>query len=394
MNKASATQVTSPEESTASTTQTRTPWSAGTQQSAKSSVTTIDDDILFDVKSFRDSNGQAAQFEMTRPTSTAVELYRSMSHNIKARAPKPSLTATISTRDSIAVAGEFQAIDETIAAVEKMTRRDPLTPPSSPPKQPTLSQWVNVDLPSPGGSPPRTTLVTTTVESPSPARSPSRAHLAQLLDGSPHPKSSLDMQEVTSLPVIPIPVIQVDSPVLGSNSDVPPPVPPKDTKFVPVSKYARKPGDRRSKPRRSFTDSAALPTVHGSPSSPQQAFKPRSNTSPGSDAKLRPEVHQSRRPGHPLYRMDKPAVTTVTAVVQPVAEVSVARTISLSRKQSARVLVSTRKGDVKVDEDLKEEEKRKTRFELLETRPYSPAVIEGLPGHKIGKSVHALIESA
>ena len=396
VNKANESQLASPEESTASTTQTNTPWSAGTEESTKSSVTTIDDDILFDVKSFRDSNGLAAQFEIARPTSTAVALYRSMSHNLKARAPRPSLSATINTRDSIAVAGEFQAIDETIAAVVKMTRRGPLTPPSSPPRKSVPSGLIKST--SPQGSPQRTILVNTRVESPSPAMSPQRPHVAQLLEGSPHPKSSLDLPEP-----VPIPVIQVDSPTIPHlNPDVPPPVPAKDTKFVPVSKFARKAGERGSKPRRSFTD-PAMPTIQGSPRDQQQTFKPRSNTadSPGSSraphAKAKPVIHQSSRPGHPTSRREKPAVTTVTAIVQPASEVSVARTVSLSRKVSQRVLVTTRKGDVKAGDDLKEEreteEKRKTRIELLETRAVNLAMVEGLPGHRVGKSVHALIES-
>lgn len=398
-------QNTSPEGSTASTEQ-NTPWSAGTHKRSESSVTTIDDDILFDIKSLRDSHGAGGHFEMTRPTSTAVALYRTMSHNLKARAPKLSLSATISSRDSIAIAGEFLAIDETIAFVEKLTQGSGSKAPRSPPANtPAAEDMSSARVLGPLESPPR---LPNTRESPvglsssGPARTSPKAHVGNLLDGSLPSKETEKLREDIADPDHEV----KDETGINYDPNIPPPVPAKDGQFIPISKFSRRTGQRSSKQARSMTDPEAMSSSQRSTALQQQTAKPRSNTTTGPRLDVRPIfvkptviVHQPKLAGQPMYSAEKPAMTTTATIVHPVAEVSVARTVSLSRKRSQRVLVPGRKGvdNVNIDQDLEEEKEPDngaTRMELLERKPFSPEIVQGDKGHRVGKSVHAVIENA
>ena len=403
VQKAEEKQLTSPEASTASTANTTAPWSAVSHKSAKSSVTTIDDEILFSIESFRDSQGSSGHFEMTRPTSTAVALYRSKSHNLKAKVPKPLLSANLGSRDSIAMAGEFQAIDETIAAVEKLTRVGVNTPPETPPRK--LASSRAAKTPSPVRSPLRTVLDVARSETPSPVKNTAKAHMAHLLDGAPEPKALTPVQEQENSPVPTVEIKPLKPSVL---EDSPPPVPAKDTRYVPVSKFARKPGTKPAKPARSFTDSVAMSAYRDSPTLHPDTFKPHSSTtsagrtgSPLQNGRPRPAPQDSTRSAVPVQEALSYTAPKIPTIVHPATEVSIARSVSLARKVSQRVLVPARKTpdtppwDVeRLGTTLEEEEKRRSRMALLDTRPISPALNEGLPGHKIGRSVHALIETS
>ncbi len=128
------------------------------------------------------------------------------------------------------------------------------------------------------------------------------------------------------------------------SEDRPPPVPKKDAKFIPMSKYAPKgtvtaieqrAGVTPTRPTRANTEDL------GSRSSPPRASKERSATLPSRVSSLQPQTHQSTQSSS-LRGLEKSVPPRPNPVaLNPVgsAEVAVARTVSLARKQSARVHV-------------------------------------------------------
>ncbi|KPI37544.1 uncharacterized protein AB675_3976 [Cyphellophora attinorum] len=146
----------------------------------------------------------------------------------------------------------------------------------------------------------------------------------------------------------------------------PPPVPEKDAKFIPISKFAAKStiakveqrafvasdvAARRSDWATQGTPNADRPTrpvrtqTLPSPKSPmfeQFSYKPSPKIAEAQKAKKSPQL--------------KEALTVVQA--KPAAEVSVARTVSLARKQSKRVNVATPKLEARrQEEEAKSKEK-------------------------------------
>ncbi|KIW95479.1 uncharacterized protein Z519_04064 [Cladophialophora bantiana CBS 173.52] len=134
---------------------------------------------------------------------------------------------------------------------------------------------------------------------------------------------------------------QISSP---AEDDKPPPVPKKDAKFIPLSKYAAKStvtaieqrsGVTPTRPVRANTEDLAL----RSGASPRVS-KERSATLPSSlqpRAHARDVVHKASLRG--LEKAIPPRQPNPVASNPVTAEVAVARTVSLSRKQSARILV-------------------------------------------------------
>lgn len=154
----------------------------------------------------------------------------------------------------------------------------------------------------------------------------------------------------------------------ADDDDKPPPVPKKDAKFIPVSKFAAKhtvakleqTGIRASRPARSATDTSltSSPQLHShklhqgkitgraerSVTLPIPQGQQRSGSSPQPNRSEFPQYTSNSNSTSTLPPSAKPDVVApahVAAVVRatPTAEVSVARTVSLSRKQSARVLL-------------------------------------------------------
>lgn len=229
-----------------------------------------------------------------------------------------------------------------------------------------------------------------------------------------------------------------------AEDDKPPPVPKKDSKFVPLSKYAARSTVSRiekqtgvvipTRPARSNTDNTNLirPPAR-SPSMRVAMSKERSATMPSSSSlqgleKTVPPPSTNKGPaqkGHSVH-------TSVT-------EVSVARTVSMSRKQTAtaRVVVprrveganettdglsgnggsgsekyqrhrhrrSTSKSQSR-DKVTKREQpsdremvitqkmaKEARKWEVLEKRAYSPVIVQARSGHKPGLSVGLVVES-
>ncbi|KIW20323.1 hypothetical protein PV08_00898 [Exophiala spinifera] len=133
------------------------------------------------------------------------------------------------------------------------------------------------------------------------------------------------------------------------SDDKPPPVPRKDSKFIPLSKYATKStvakieqaGIIPTRPSRSNTDTllqgsssaSSSPFIPGRSASPLvRGAKERSATLPTSLQGLEKTIPPSRPPRPNPMAMNPPSSTA--------PEVAVARTVSLSRKQSARINVT------------------------------------------------------
>ena len=182
-------------------------------------------------------------------------------------------------------------------------------------------------------------------------RTDSRQH--ELSKSVPFKRVDTPIEDSPTIPQGPPP----RKPTPISEDDNPPPVPEKDSKFIPISKFAAKntmskveqAGVRPARPNRSATDS-----ITGSPRlnrlkhhSPQIGGRiERSATVPVPQAQQQSRTSPQPNKSDLADRMKaktggKRDVTTVAAVVQaaPKAEVSVARTVSLARKQSAKVLV-------------------------------------------------------
>lgn len=182
-------------------------------------------------------------------------------------------------------------------------------------------------------------------------RTDSRQH--ELSKSVPFKRVDTPIEDSPTIPQGPPP----RNPVPISQDDKPPPVPEKDSKFIPISKFAAKntmsrveqAGVRPARSNRSATDS-----ITGSPRlnqlkhySPQIGGRiERSATIPMPQAQQQSRTSPQPNKSDFAHRMKaktggKKDVTTVAAVVQaaPTAEVSVARTVSLARKQSAKVLV-------------------------------------------------------
>ncbi|KAK6383438.1 hypothetical protein LTS17_002730 [Exophiala oligosperma] len=137
----------------------------------------------------------------------------------------------------------------------------------------------------------------------------------------------------------------------GPADDKPPPVPRKDSKFIPLSKYATKStvtkieqaGIKPTRPGRSNTDSLSQSHTSSTSNSPLPARSAstlvrgsRSTTLPSSLQGLEKTVPPASRSKPNPMAMNPPTSTSHTAA----PEVAVARTVSLSRKQSARVNVT------------------------------------------------------
>ena len=167
-------------------------------------------------------------------------------------------------------------------------------------------------------------------------------------------RSDRPIEESPTIPQSPGP--GKHNPNRATLKEKPPPVPKKDAKFIPISKFAaqstlakiEQAGVRPTRAIRSVTDSALSspmmsktpPTGFGEPKSTDRVRPVRSETMPGA-ANLPSML--SYRPSPQLAQQMKgsPQLTVVQA--QPTTEVSVARTVSLARKQSARVNIATPK---------------------------------------------------
>ena len=396
-------QMASPEDNTASTDRSA-PWSsAHSFKSSVSSATTVDE-IFFDIKSFRDSQGvEDGQFVMTRPDSTQVELARTRSKKLAASSrlrqmgastgdntperltpvppePTPGSTGSRSTWTTNHTSVNTAYFDEAIAAVERLTTpTNDMTSIDRMPSIPSVTIANHDDQPQQQISfaslqpsklsdhPLRFTsksheavsrLIPSPVvevredDSPKPAFFPSRAPTPQASQQSQLAKvvsPRLATLKRVDRPIDDSPTIpqgppspkRSTKPIVSPSEDRPPPVPKKDAKFIPMSKFAPKgtvtaieqrAGVTPTRPTRANTDDLPLR------SSPLQGPKERSATLPSS---LQSQPHASPQNSslRGLEKVVPPRPNPVALNPVNKAEVAVARTVSLARKQSARVHV-------------------------------------------------------
>ncbi|KAK4936937.1 hypothetical protein LTR10_022315 [Elasticomyces elasticus] len=492
----------SPEEHTASTDR-RSPWSAAhSLQSSVSSATTADDIFFFDIKSFRDSKGvEDGQFVMTRPDSAAVELVRTKSKKgaVSSRLREvetpqsdngeqaANTTTAVHTPDDTSTTRHISVapttttssttkhtsvntayFDEAIAAVERLTSPTTVSEEPIPPFPfaiPTVAIAAHTSEQSsqPASSQhlqPRSRRrsredITRLIPSPVVEVKEDLSPRSDTTITTPHPQP-LVLPHVSAIKLVDRPI--GDSPTLphgpltlrrpvptvtaNDTEDKPPPVPKKDAKFIPLSKYAARntvtkieqTGIIPTRPTRSDTDNTLRPPIR-SPSMRVAMSKERSATLPSStslqglEKTVPPPSHSPSQagPGH--------------SVSNSVAEVAVARTVSVIRKQTATArVVVPRKGEGvdgsgSVDEDNRfivgsglgrHRHKRSTsksqskdkikvkvtkreqpdrnstyqkmakearKWEILEKKAYSPIVVQARSGHKPGLSVGLVVES-
>jgi hypothetical protein len=165
----------------------------------------------------------------------------------------------------------------------------------------------------------------------------------------------------------------------------PPPVPEKDAKFIPISKFAAKStiakveqvGVRPTRAVRSVTDSAlssplmsppgivtGLRKAHQTADRPSRPVRTQTLPSPKSPMFEQFSYKPSPKVVEAQQAKSSPQLKEALTVVQakPAAEVSVARTVSLARKQSKRVNVATPKLEARrQEEEAKTKEKEKSQ---------------------------------
>ncbi|KIW67017.1 hypothetical protein PV04_06295 [Phialophora macrospora] len=382
----------SPEDNTASTDR-EAPWSsAHSFQSSVSSATTVDE-IFFDIKSFRDSKGvEDGHFVMTRPDSAQVELARTRSKRTAPSSrlrqmeastcdegspePAPASTGSQSAWTTKHTSVNTAYFDEAIAAVERLT-----TPTGAIPSLDTLPSIPTVTIAEHDDRPPLPSSLSK-LQPPKPAdhhlRLTSKSHeeVSRLIpspvvelkeDDSPRPDASpataptptqqiqvakLVSPRITAAKRVDRPID--DSPTIPQGppspkrtpnppsplEDKPPPVPKKDAKFIPMSKFAPKgtvtaieqrAGVTPTRPVRANTEDMVLRAP------PQRVSKERSATMPSSVQPQPPHQSPQNSSLRGLEKIVPPRPNPVALNPVGTAEVAVARTISLSRKQSARV---------------------------------------------------------
>lgn len=309
-------------------------------------------EIFFDVKSFRNSDGQVGQqFEMTRPDSAAVQLARSRSNARRLqRQPNTSDTGSgIVTTDSDRELNTTSfAIEETIAIVERF---------ALPPTPDHLACYV----------PPMSARPMEPINHNRNARSQDNSTLSKIgMISTKEAKAKSSLKSSKLEVIVPSPVIEcaeeltpirsakehvnmisVARTTSASSTDIRKktlPPPPHRLAFqvqnhqhIPLSKYAPKSttdelvnhvGVRPVRLVRSNTEGTHIYPSR-SPNVARPRYATRSATLPLPPAPIVAGSGSSSRP-----------MPTMIAYARPSAEVSVARTVSLSRKPSVAAKVT------------------------------------------------------
>lgn len=381
-------------------------------------------EIFFDVKSFRDSKGQDAnQYEMTRPPSAELQLARSKSNARKQKQRKPdALPPPPHEPEARAIKTTSVQIDETIALVKslacttalpaveteersKVLPQDSLiqdqemnviepddtdVPAMNKAKRKSAklrSEGLNIDVPSP---------VLESIEEATPGELETRFSVPLATESASTGKlghiASRACSNSTDLPN------QQSRSLTSTPSPLPPAVPVKDSKYIPLSRYAprhtaedlvRQTGLRPVRPVRSNTDDFASynnrPVSFRHHDSAGRSFTmPLLHHSPATKQGISPPIFVGSEESSPKGR-DMPMMV---AYVKPSAEVSIARTVSLSRKPSAKITVSRQPSKIgsRAAGQTQEDATEKQVPERL------PVVQEVLSKHKPGLSQNAVLE--
>ena len=422
-------------ETSASTTQ-GPEWSTdGSYLSPTSSVSSVSDEILFDIKKLSMvTENQEPQYEVTKPDGETVELYRALSQKIRAAKP-PALKLSsklVKAEGAKSLAPQANDASETAARPTDEGSKDVPAPSKS-----LDPEYI---LPSTHFIPP--TQVIKAPEEPStpqptqiiPQTSISPIHIKE----QPIPPPNRPMAPVTDLPAEVEESVEASHDILaaavmgtldymGEQSSVraasPMPELPDSRastpvekpvkllvipKNVPISKYSmRSPttshfkADLRTRspspqPRRAVTEPlmhsesfALAPKLQAAPGVPSSRVKTNTNK-PNSSSKVLPAQGErnckTRGPRPELIIVAPKPSDSPTGPSSPV-EVTVARQVSLSRKQSKKLLIppSGRKlGALGRDDGEK----------VVTTQALMPVIVDANRAHRPGKSLALVIENA
>jgi len=424
-------------ETSASTTQ-GPGWSTdGSYLSPSSSVSSVGDEILFDIKKLSMvTENQEPQYEVTKPDGETVELYRARSQKLRAaKPPALKLSSKFGTAEvaKISAPKATETVSNSLNAAARSTDEAPnnVTP---------ITTSVNSGylLPSTHFIP--TTHIETATEAPAPVpkhltmqtvKPPSevqvtslpepRRAMAPLAESPNESPIEIDESAEASQDILAAAVMGTldhmgEQSSLRAASPMPDspgirvPTPEKPVKLlvipkhIPISKYSmRTPTDPHSKtdpisrsaspqPRRAVTE----PLIHeqsfaahatrqqAAPAIPNAHPKttPKSNSS-SKTVSLQPKGNNKSRDPKPEISIVAPkpdsTIDTTNSALSPI-EVTVARKVSLSRKQSKRLLIppsSKRLGGL--DEEKGEK--------VVNTQALIPVIVDANKAHRPGKSL-------
>lgn len=395
----------------------------GTRNVSNHSSGSSNGEIFFDVKSLRDSKGVGvSQYEMTRPPSAELQVARSKSSARRKILGKSSISSIQQEVEERPGKSTSAQIDDTIALVESLTSASALSVASTKTTETVAPRKIisqhqqaiaspsddasnvtsngtlrisklkredlNVDLPSP---------VLESIEEKSPRTVSSRHSIALITEDPTITKmnriaararansNDTKLSRARLMQDLPLPK--------------PPMVPAKDSKVIPISKYApkqtaedpaRPTGVRSIRPFRSSTNDTASYN-HNVPVFRRQFPVDRSCTmpsvlvsGPAGEITTRPALTERRSAPH----MTREAPMMV-AYVKPSAEVSVARTVSLSRNASPKIVSKPSSKNVSRLSSYSEENMRGRK--VVDRR--LPVLLEVSSKQRSGLSQNTLVES-
>ena len=453
-------------ETSASTTQ-GPGWSTdGSYLSPNSSVSSVGDEILFDIKKLSMvTENQEPQYEVTKPDGETVDLYRALSKKVKASKPPalklaskyakveatkssvpkpnesvlrgfdaagtskvegatglPPTTAKSLTSEDLLPSTRFMSTTQTVGAAKTKSLQDLLTTVAQIPKpldevnnQPVLATKPTVVLvsktptgdkkrPAPPPSQPMTSDLDSLIESEEFVEARQDILAAAVLGTLDHMGEQSSIRAASPMPP--------ESPELRASTPVEKPVKllviPKN---IPISKYSlRSPtaasfkadlGSRSAspQPRRAVTE----PLVHDQSFTVRPTRLQASTISDSRGNKKRSKPNTSSKivttqpKGNSKIQRPKPDLGIVAPkptarignsedALSPV-EVTVARQVSLSRKQSKRLLIAPpgrRMEGLATDDGEK----------VVNTQALMPVIVDANKAHRPGKSLALVIENA
>lgn len=396
------------------------------QHSHHDSHASSEGDIFFDVRSFEDAHDQNnQQFEMTRPPSAVVQLARSRSNARKLRQGKSVTELSVEEQGQKYKSGTkitSEQLGQTIAALKMLALPElPVQDTDSAGPKPQARREESRCKPSrdkgdnksgrsdadgfqkyslQGGSHVKTKISDTNTAF-AELETTKQRDLSGLRAGNTPDGAGLERSFTAPLPAL------TSNPVGKANTQLeatrrplspsPPPVPVKDTKHVPVPKRSSSQMKEKKicqnctrpvRPRRSNTSSTLIQKPESSTS--QQRRPPaRAVTVPIPKVTNAPI---SKYSSPPLFAKVNPELSngkqssTAVAYVKPAAEVAVARTVSLSRRPSAKIVNPTRKTS-KREQPKEDVTEKKVTLNM-------PVVQEVEMKHKPGLSLNIILETA
>jgi hypothetical protein len=431
-------------ETSASTTQ-GPGWSTdGSCLSPTSSVSSVSDEILFDIKKLSMvTENQEPQYEVTKPDGETVELYRALSQKIRAARPPALKLSSALAKAEGAKSLAPQANDVTCSTSDAAT-----TPTDEGSKDvPAPSKSLNPEyiLPSTHFVPPAQVMKATEERS--------TPQSTQIITQTSTPLTQINEQQPISAPSRPMtpvddPPAEIEEAVeashdilaaavmgtldyMGEQSSVRAASPMPELfeeqastpvekpikllvipKNIPISKYStRSPttshfkADLRTRspspqPRRAVTEPlmhndsyARAPKLQAVPEVPSNSRPKTSTNKPNTSSKVLPAQGESnRKTQRPRPELSIVAPKPSAAIDIPIGasspvEVTVARQVSLSRKQSKKLLIpppSRKLGALGRDDGEK----------VINTQALMPVIVDANKAHRPGKSLALVIENA